>query len=242
MGGTLLKEPYPHAVYDNFLPLSFADKIYKELKNIDVNEHWYKYDNQLEKKRATDRWELFPPNTAHFLMSTLAKPFISVIEEKFNIKGLIGDGALRGGGIHIHFPGTKLDIHKDFTFHNDLKLWRRVNAIWFANKEWDPEWNGFLELWNADMTECVRKIFPKFNRLVVFEAPNANHGLPDPLACPEGHRRMTLAMYYYTAEKPKNIPDEKRSTTFLRRPTDPIDPDIEALRERRSRGRLESNV
>lgn len=239
---SLLQVPFPHTVIDNFLPLPFADRIYKELKNWEVDEKFYKYDNVFEKKFACDKFELFPPNVKHFMMSTLTSPFVSMIEKQIGIEGLIADPWIRGGGFHCHLPGGKLDVHRDFVFHEKLKLWRRVNAIWFANKMWDTEWKGDLELWNSDMTQCVRKISPKFNRLVIFETPNAPHGLPEPINCPENHRRMSLACYFYSVEKPDEIGEEKTSTMFLKRPEDVTDEAIEQLREKRNKGRLSSNV
>lgn len=242
MGGTVVEEPFRHVVLDNFLPLNFADKIYKELKNTEITPEWYRYENHFEKKRATDKWELFPPSVNHFFLTSFASPFVEMIERYMKIDGLIPDPHLRGGGIHMHLRGTKLDVHKDFVFLDRLKLYRRVNAIWFANKEWDEEWNGALELWSKDMSQCVRKIYPKFNRLVIFETPNSPHGLPEELKCPETHRRMSLAIYFYSAEKPIGLGEDNHSTMFLKRPTDETTEEIEALRAKRNKGRLESNV
>ncbi len=239
----VLKEPTPHFVLDHFLPLSFADKLYKELRHWEVDSKFYKYDNPLERKFACDKWEMFPANVHHFMLSTLGGPFISMIEKRLNLKGLIADPNLRGAGFHCHLTGGKLDVHTDFTYHKGLKLWRRVNAILFLNKTWDDEsWNGSLELWNKDMTLCVRRIPPKFNRLVVFETPNAPHGLPDPITCPKEHRRMSLACYLYSVDKPESISDEHTSTTFLKRPQDPENAELDELRQKRSKGRLSSNV
>ncbi len=238
----LLTEPYPHFVLDHFLPAAYADKIYRELRQWNIDESFYKYENVFEKKFAQDDIMKFPPSTAHFMMTTFTAPFISMIETKLGLTGLLPDPALRGGGFHLHKTGGKLDVHKDFDYHHKLKLYRRVNVIWFANKEWDEEWNGALELWNKDMTQCVRKIPPRFNRLVVFETPNAPHGLPDEIKCPPTHRRMSLAAYYYSVEKPEGVTEEHHSTMFLKRPNEETNPVIEALREQRNKGRLESNV
>jgi Rps23 Pro-64 3,4-dihydroxylase Tpa1-like proline 4-hydroxylase len=242
LGGTIVEVPFRHVVIDQFLPDHFADKIYRELKKVEITPEWYRYENHFEKKIATDNWSLFPPTVNHFFLTSFASPFIEMVEKYMGIDGLIPDPHLRGGGVHIHLTGTKLDVHKDFVYLDKLKLYRRVNAIWFANKQWDEEWNGALEFWSKDMQSCVRKIYPKFNRLVIFETPNSPHGLPEEIKCPDIHRRMSLAMYFYSVEKPKGIGDEKHSTMFLKRPGDETSEEIEALRAKRNQGRLDSNV
>ncbi len=238
----LLTEPFPHFVLDHALPAAFADKLYRELRRWEIDDKFYVYDNIFEKKLAFDKIELMPTNVSHFMMTTLTAPFINMIEKGLGLTGLIADHTLRGGGFHCHLTGGKLDLHTDFDYHHRLKLYRRVNMIWFANKEWSEEWNGNLELWSKDMSQCVRKIEPRFNRMVVFETPNAPHGLPDEIKCPPTHRRMSLAAYYYSVEKPEGVTDEHHSTMFLKRPNEETNPVIEALREQRNKGRLESNV
>ena len=54
------------------------------------------------------------------------------------------------------------------------------------------------------MTECAKKVLPVFNRCVVFStADDAYHGHPDPLTCPPDRARRSMALYYYTVEKPE---------------------------------------
>ncbi len=243
MKSQLFTEPFKHIILDGFLPGAFADKIYKELREIEITDEWYKYESPFEKKRATDNWKLFPPHVERFLMTTLTGPFIKTVENQLEIKGLVADGALRGGGIHMQESGSFLSIHADFNKHPDIHLHRRANGILFMNKQWDTEWGGNLEFWNKDMTKCEKSIFPKFNRLVLFEINDtAYHGLPDPITCPETHRRMSLAFYLYSADRPEHEKSEPHSTLFQRRPQDPTSPEIEELRAKRAKSRLASNV
>jgi len=81
---------------------------------------------------------------------------------------------------------------------------RRVNALLFLNKDWDPSWNGQLELWARDLSRPVASIEPGFNRLVVFAiTDDAFHGVPAVIACPPDRKRFSLALYYYTADRPE---------------------------------------
>ena len=73
------------------------------------------------------------------------------LEELTGIKNLIADKTLYGGGLHQVERGGKLDIHADFNIHKKFKWHRRVNLILYLNKNWKPEYNGYLELWDKDM-------------------------------------------------------------------------------------------
>jgi len=42
-------------------------------------------------------------------------------------------------------------------------------------------------------------IDPLFNRMAIFNTPNALHGHRKPLTCPKGRARLCLSWYYYTA-------------------------------------------
>ena len=47
--------------------------------------------------------------------------------------------------------------------------------------------------------QCEQKIAPLFNRVVVFNTDeDSYHGLPDPLMCPDGESRKSIALYYYS--------------------------------------------
>ena len=90
------------------------------------------------------------------------------------------------------------------------------NEIFFLNKDWDPSWEGNLELWKTDRSQCGASIAPIFNRLVVFNSfKYAYHGVPK-ILCPEDKKRVSIAMYYYTFEDQENLPEEevKNIATF----------------------------
>jgi Rps23 Pro-64 3,4-dihydroxylase Tpa1-like proline 4-hydroxylase len=73
------------------------------------------------------------------------------------------------------------------------------------NKDWKEEWGGDLQLWNKDMSMCVKKILPIFNRAVIFNiTSDAYHGHPGPLKSPEGVDRLSFALYYFTETRPEN--------------------------------------
>jgi hypothetical protein len=112
-----------------------------------------------------------------------------------------------------------LKVHADFNKHPQFGLDRRVNVLCYLNRDWQPEWGGQLELWDADMQCPVQSIDPVFNRMVIFTITDtAFHGHPDPLRCPPDRTRRSLAFYYYSNGRPAAEDAGVHSTLFQRRP------------------------
>ena len=96
---------------------------------------------------------------------------------------------------------------------------RRLNLILYLNKGWLEEYGGNLELWDRAMTRCERRILPIANRCVIFNTTDfSNHGHPDPLACPEGMTRKSMALYYFSNGRPTEEMSRVRGTEFAARP------------------------
>src|SRR5262249_6397264 len=125
------------------------------------------------------------------------------------------------GGMHQSVRGGFLNVHADFTVHPQHVNWRRrLNVIVYLNQDWKEEYNGHLELWSRDMTRCVKRVTPVFNRWVLFATDDTSfHGHPVPLACPPSLTRKSLALYYYTKETAKL---RVRSTEYRGRPGDSL--------------------
>lgn len=205
------------------------------------DETWYDYNNPLEKKYAKDNLHGGYTEINKIIGYLQSKVFVAFLERVTGIKGLITDHTLRGGGIHQIKRGGKLDIHKDFDYHPQLRLKRRLNLILYLNSVWDPEWKGELEFWfgnSCELFTCEKKIAPKLGTAVLFSTEgNAYHGHPDPLSCPEKVTRKSIALYYYTSPIDE-IPASSHSTIYMKRPGDPLDPELDALRSVRARGRI----
>jgi hypothetical protein len=75
-----------------------------------------------------------------------------------------------------------------------------------------------VELWNRDMTMCVRRLAPAFNHTIIFNTTeDSYHGHADPLDCPPDRVRQSLALYYYTHDY---LVDHVHSTLWRDRPQD----------------------
>lgn len=72
----------------------------------------------------------------------------------------------------------------------------------------------------------------------IFDSDTAFHGHPEPLTYPEGRTRKSLALYYYTEDRPEAEKSPPHSTLYQRRPEDEWNSELERLREKRAKGRV----
>ena len=244
-------KPFPHLVIDNFLDPKILDEVLNAFPQKDELD-FYKYENQLERKLAFDQVSKLPDPIYNILTQMNSAVFISFLEKLTGIEGVIPDPYYRGGGIHQIEKGGKLDVHIDFNIHTKFKLNRRLNAIIYLNKDWEEAYGGHFEIWKGHQGEngqhilesCENRILPIFNRFVIFAtSAKSYHGHPEPLTCPEGRSRKSIALYYYTNGREDEFNETPaHSTTFIKRPEDPDNKELDELRQKRNQGRLNSNV
>jgi len=225
-------DPYPHIIIDNFL----EEKLCKDLE-MSFPKHkedfWLKYNNPVEKKLLYNKLDnIMPERIKDTLLLLNDSWFLKKLEVLTNIGNLVSDPKLHGGGMHCTKRMGKLDVHIDYSLHPELKLERRINLILYLNSDWDKSYGGGLELWNKNMTQCVKSTEPKFNRAVIFNTTDISyHGHPSPLMCPEDKCRKSLAWYYLT--KPQENVSQRYRAKFVARPSDPKDSKIEKFRKDR---------
>jgi Rps23 Pro-64 3,4-dihydroxylase Tpa1-like proline 4-hydroxylase len=216
-------KPFPHIVIDDFLPEYILDNILTEFpQSGDID--WQKFENKSEKKLANKHERNMGDHTRALLYQLNSSTFIEFLENLTDIKGIIPDPHFEGGGLHQIEKGGYLKMHVDFNRHTKLNLDRRLNLLLYLNKDWQEEYGGYLELWDKEITKCEKKILPIFNRLVIFTTTDFTyHGHPEPLTCPEGRTRKSLALYYYTNGRPaEEISGKAHSTIFQARPGEEI--------------------
>lgn len=212
--------PFPHAVIDGLLPDSVLDQVANEFP--EPSGEWRHSDDTNQRKFGAGAHEIPLGDTTRNVLAEFASAaFVDFLQTLTGIdEALIPDPHLKGGGLHQILPGGYLEVHADFNRHPLFGLDRRVNVLLYLNHDWRPEWCGALELWNADMSVAEQRIEPAFNRMVVFSITDtAFHGHPEPLRCPSGRSRRSLAFYYYSNGRPTAEQSEKHSTLFQRRPT-----------------------
>lgn len=194
-------DPFPHIKVDGMFDADRLRAAAAEIAAIPIDPTKPFYGS-FEKRNISDMDRL-PPVTRGLVEEMNAAPFLAWLERVTGIENLQPDPGLVGGGIHQIGPGGFLKVHTDFNWHKGLEMHRRVNVLLYLNEGWDEAWGGALELWKPDMSECRARYAPLFNRLVVFSTTDESyHGHPDPLQCPPDVRRNSIALYYYTKERP----------------------------------------
>ena len=210
--------PFPHAVFDDFLPADVLAEVLAEFPRPD-DIPWRQHYHDNSRKLACSDENHMGPRSRHLFAQLNASTFTGFLESLTGIEGLIPDPHLEGGGYHFIERGGRLEVHADFNRHDRLRLDRRLNLLVFLNRDWQEEWGGHLELWTTDMKTCVQRVLPVFNRAVLFSTTDRSfHGHPHPLQCPESRARRSIALYYYTAGRPPEEASDRHSTLYQVRP------------------------
>jgi len=214
--------PFPHAVIDNFLPPTIAHATCSLFPDASLPS-FEQPDNQFQRNKLgrtqVNGFEGVPEFIRHLLYDFNNQVFVNFLEKLTGIEGLIVDPHFHGGALHQILPGGKLAIHSDFNREKRLKLDRRLNVLIYFNKDWPETFGGHLELWDTQMQGCVKRVLPIFNRCVVFNTTsNSFHGHPEPLTCPTGRSRNSIALYYYTNGRPEAEVNPAHSTLWQERP------------------------
>ena len=231
-------EPFPHLIVDDFFDAETARGLVAEFPAFDAPE-WHRYSNALELKKTCNSWLAFPPLTYRTFALLNSPEFVARLES--HVGGALQvDPGLNGGGWHVHGAGGKLNTHLDYSLHPKLGLQRKLNLIVYLTPDWDPAWGGGLGLWEHDPvagqpSRLAETIEPRFNRAVLFDTTrNSWHGLPDPLTCPQGVVRQSIAVYYLTT--PPEAVDTRQKALFAPTESQKGNPQILELIAKRAAG------
>jgi hypothetical protein len=215
--------PFPHAVIDGLLPEGVLDAVLAEFPDPRRGD-WFAFDSPLERKLATQEDSGMGPATRHVLGELNSAAFIDFLERLTGIEGLVPDPHFVGGGLHQIERGGHLKVHADFNRHPHTGLERRLNVLVYLNRDWRDEYGGALELWSRDMATREARILPVWGRCVVFSTTSTSyHGHPEPLNCPEGETRKSMALYYYSKDRSAEEGGGAHSTLFQARPGEKLE-------------------
>ena len=234
-------QPFPHVVVDDFLPDGILDEVLSEFPS-PQEDAWWRFESDNERKLATRDEGRMGDATRQLLAEFNSAAFVDFLEELTGINGLVPDPHFEGGGLHQIVRGGHLNVHVDFNRHPRTGLDRRLNALIYLNRDWEEEYGGALELWSRDQSRCEKRITPLFNRLVVFSTTEHSfHGHPEPLNCPEGRARKSMALYYYSNGRPEegSASAPTHNTIWKAEPGDGAEP---GDRDARARRRLKTLV
>ena len=228
--------PFPFVVIPNFFKQDVAEQIYgcfPKAEGTDasqfIKDGWCVYDNPIEGKLAMNNFDEIHKYGAILkdIWDVLeSDELVNTICNITGIENLEKDPHRHGAGLHSNPPNGRLDMHLDYSIHPITGKERRVNLLIYMNKDWQDDWNGKLELWEGDknnMTNvsAAQSIPPNFNNAVLFRTSDISwHGMPEPVKCPEGECRKSIAIYY-VAERREDAFIRKKAL-FQARPTDAI--------------------
>lgn len=193
-------KPFHHVVIGDFFAPAIARRLVEEFPAFDA-PLWAQYDNPIEVKKTCNHWDRFPPTTYRVFEYLNSPRFVSQVARLVGCE-LFPDPGLHGGGWHSHARGGKLNVHLDYSIHPKLGMERRVNLIVYLTPDWNEGWGGALGLWAHNRAThgpglLVTEVQCRFNRAILFDtSQNSWHGLPEPLTCPVGVTRNSLAVYY----------------------------------------------
>ena len=203
--------PFPHVVLDNAFDDRVLRKIAKEASG-DIAT-WKELEHKhVAKKFVCSNPKKFGPVTRELIQELQSTSFCKWLEQLTGHRDVISDPHIMGGGLHAISTGGRLEIHADFNYSKQLASRRIINLLIYLNDDWKDKWGGHLELWNRSMTKKEVRVAPKLGNVVLFNTDSTSyHGHPEPLTCPEGVYRKSIALYYYKKGEPV---EESHSTLY----------------------------
>lgn len=214
--------PFRHLVLDGFLDEPLADALLAQFPPFERGSARAE-DGSLGNKSTVERIRELGPAFAALDDLVQSRAFLDWLSAATGIPGLLYDPWYFGGGTHENRNGQDLDAHVDFNRHPVEPWHRRLNLIVYLNREWHDDWGGSLELHSDPRADDdqVTTITPLFNRAVVFETTEWSwHAFP-PIRLPpgrEGESRRSVALYFYSHERPADELAPTHSTIYVDRP------------------------
>jgi 2OG-Fe(II) oxygenase superfamily len=213
--------PFEHIVIDNFLNEGFASRLLNQFPPFDRGNNLG--DDGLRGNKSTFERIVTLGGDYKVLDDTIkAQTFLRLIGEITRIPDLLYDPFYLGGGTHENRAGQSLHAHIDFNYHPSEGWHRRLNLIVYLNHEWDQSWGGNLELYcdpYKDSKPAVR-IAPLFNRCVIFGTTERSWHAFDRIQPPvelANLSRKSIALYFYTRERPAEQTAGKHTTHYVNR-------------------------
>ena len=196
-----LSEDLSNTLSENFP--NWHDKIWEE--------DGKKFSSEYGIKKEITNINCLDSSFQNFFELISSKDFLNSLEKTFEIKDLFFDEKLYGGGLNLYPPESKLDVHIDFNFNNDLQAYRAINLLYYLNDDWTPNSGGELEIFSEDYKN-KKIIQPNKNCCVIF-APNLKtpHGVNK---IKNNFYRKSISVWFYTKTLPKNVSPNPHKTIW----------------------------
>lgn len=208
-------KPYPHLVIEGLFNPTLLELIHAEFDMLDPQQ-WRAFkdaQHNFGRVREGARWG--PASQLYFNLVNSGL-FVNVLSAITGVDALISDPYLAGGGLHETKAGGKFEMHTDFNKHIRTMLDHELILLTYLNKDWEPAYQGALELWDIDTRQCVQSVLPTFGRTILIKHSGRSlHGHPHPLTPPPGRTRRSVASSYYTNRHPNDFSVGRHPSKFL---------------------------
>lgn len=216
------RDPFRHIVIDDFFAADYAAQMLDQFPPFERGNARNEA-GELGNKSTVEKIRGLGPAYAALDDLVQSRGFLDLIGRITGIDDLLYDPWYFGGGTHENRQGQDLDAHVDFNRHPVQRWHRRLNLIVYLNQEWRDEWGGSLQLHSDPRSadDRIIAITPKFNRAVIFETTETSwHGFPR-IALPAHKQALTrksVALYFYTRERPIEETAGTHSTIYVDAP------------------------
>lgn len=216
------RDPFRHVVIDGFLAPEFCAQLLQQFPPFERGNARNEA-GELGSKSTVEK--IRGLGSAYTALDDLirTREFLDLVGRITGIDGLLYDPWYFGGGTHENRAGQDLDPHVDFNRHPVERWHRRLNLIVYLNHQWDDAWGGSLELHSDPRAadDRVTLVTPLYNRAVIFETTEWSwHGFSRiaPPAERGGVSRKSIALYFYTTQRPADELADAHSTIYVDRP------------------------
>lgn len=219
------RAPFRHVVIDGFFSESLLQALRADFPAFERGNARNE-SGELAGKSVVERIRALGPAYTQLDDLVQSRAFLDWIGQITGIPDLRYDPHYFGGGTHENRAGQDLDPHVDFNLHPITGWHRRLNLIVYLNPEWDDAWGGSLELHSDPRRpdNQITLVTPLMNRAVIFETTEWSwHGfsrIAPPAARGELSRR-SIALYFYTTDRPADERADPHSTVYVDRPLPP---------------------
>ncbi|TCO42168.1 Rps23 Pro-64 3,4-dihydroxylase Tpa1-like proline 4-hydroxylase [Dokdonella fugitiva] len=216
------REPFRHVVIDGFFDADYAAALLAQFPAFERGNARNEA-GELGGKSTIERIRGLGEPYAQLDDLIRTPDFLGLVGRITGIPDLLYDADYFGGGTHENREGQDLDPHVDFNRHPREPWHRRLNLIVYLNPEWEDGWGGSLELHSDPRSpdDRVTLVTPLFNRCVIFETTEWSwHGFSR-ITLPPDRRalsRKSIALYFYTRERPAEELADTHSTIYVDRP------------------------
>jgi len=217
-------QPVPWIVFDDFLPEDILLAVQEEIELI-PKHMWSKFTRNGSFMLECNNLK-YAPRIRDLVLNFNSGEFIHWLEAITGTTKVIPDPHLIGAGLMRCGAGHNLKLHTDFNWNEQLHLNRKLSMILYVSKEWETEWGGSLEFWDFEKTQCLHRVDPKPNRLLIWDYDERLiHGHPLPIDCPDDASRDGLRLFYFGSNAtPLNAPhrslywfDDQNNKSYDRR-------------------------